>query len=234
VLVCPNCRSENVEGSSACQVCGRSLSPGDAPLRRVERPEVSERPQDELDVPPPRPTSRWRAVAVAAVLVLAVAGAGIWYSGRPEVCDGKFVSNLYPYCVTVPAGWTAATTRTPTGALDRFEPDTDGAAIVVRAGEAVPGTTTTQYAQGIRQTQEAFGVTLGPVQTLEVGDGTQAFGWQAVVQLDDGSILQQRMVALVRNGVGWRITLGGDSESFDEARFAFEELLATWDWNDTP
>jgi hypothetical protein len=234
VLVCPNCRSENVEGASVCQVCGRSLTPGDAALRRVERSEVAGPPEDELDVPPPRPQSRWRAVAVVSLLVLLVAGAGIWYSGRPEVCDGKFESRLYPYCVTVPAGWTAATTRTPTGALDRFEPDAAGAAIVVRAGEAVPGTTTTQYAQGIRQSQEAFGVTLGPVQTLEVGDGTQAFAWQAVVQLDDGSILQQRMVALVRDGVGWRITLGGDSESFDEARFAFEELLSTWDWNDTP
>jgi hypothetical protein len=234
VLVCPNCRSENVEGASVCQVCGRSLTPGDAVLRRVERSEVAGPPEDELDVPPPRPQSRWRAVAVVSLLVLLVAGAGIWYSGRPEVCDGKFESRLYPYCVTVPAGWTAATTRTPTGALDRFEPDAAGAAIVVRAGEAVPGTTTTQYAQGIRQSQEAFGVTLGPVQTLEVGDGTQAFAWQAVVQLDDGSILQQRMVALVRDGVGWRITLGGDTESFDEARFAFEELLSTWDWNDTP
>ncbi|MGH2653481.1 MAG: hypothetical protein ACRDHV_03910 [Actinomycetota bacterium] len=40
------------------------------------------------------------------------------------------------------------------------------------------------------------------------------------------------MVALVRNGVGWRITLGSDGESFDEARFALEEILATWDWND--
>ena len=80
----------------------------------------------------------------------------------------------------------AATTRTPTGALDRFEPRTDEAAIVVRAGEAVPGTTTIQYAQGIRQTQEAFGVTLGPVHTIEVGD-----------------------------------------------RFALEELLSTWDWNDS-
>jgi hypothetical protein len=234
VLVCPNCRSENVEGALVCQVCGRSLSPGAAPLRRVERSEATGRQEDELDVPAPRPTSRWRAVAAVSLVILVVAGAGIWYSGRPEVCDGKFESLLYPYCVMVPVGWTAATTRTPTGALDRFEPDTNGAAIVVRAGEAVPGTTTTQYAQGIRQTQEAFGVTLGPVQTLEVGDGTEAFAWQAVVEVDDGSILQQRMVALVRNGVGWRITLGGDSESFDEARFAFEELLSTWDWNDAP
>lgn len=84
---------------------------------------------------------------------------------------------------------------------------------MVRAGEVVPGTTTTQYGQGIRNSQEAFGVTLGPVQTIEVGDGTQAFAWQAAVQLDDGSIVQQRMVALVRDGVGWRITLGGNGET---------------------
>jgi hypothetical protein len=231
VLVCPNCRSENVEGALVCQGCGRSLSPGDAPLRRVERSETP--PEDELDVPAPRGTSPWPLIAVAIVLIAGVVGAGIWYTGRPDVCDGKFVSRLYPYCVTVPMGWSAASTRTPTGALDRFEPRSDGAAIVVRAGEAVPGTTTTQYAQGIRQSQEAFGVTLGPVQTIEVGDGTQAFAWQAAVQLDDGSILQQRMVALVRNGIGWRITLGSDGESFDEARFALEELLSTWDWNDS-
>jgi hypothetical protein len=232
VLVCPNCRAENVEGALICQVCGRSLAMSEAPLRRLERAEAEPAP-DALDVPSPRRTSAWPTIAVAAVLLVGVVGAGIWYSRRPEVCDGKFVSQLYPYCVSVPAGWTAATTRTPTGALDRFEPESDDAAIVVRAGEAVPGTTTIQYAQGIRQTQEAFGVTLGPVQTIQVGDGAEAFAWQAAVQLDDGSILQQRMVALVRNGIGWRITLGGDGESFDEARFAFEELLATWDWNDS-
>jgi hypothetical protein len=229
VLVCPTCRSENPEESSTCRACGRSLAPGEAPLRRAD---VREPTEDELDVPAPRAPSRWPAVAVLAVVILGASALGIWYSGRPGPCDGKFVSHLYPYCVSIPAGWTAATTRTPTGALDRFEPRADDAAIVVRAGEAVPGTTTTQYAQGIRNTQEAFGVTLGPVQTIEVGDGTQAFAWQAAVQRDDGSIVQQRMVALVRNGVGWRITLGGDGESFDEARFALEEVLATWDWND--
>jgi len=214
VLVCPSCRSENDEESSVCGVCGRSLAPGEAPLRRAD---AAEPPEDELDVPAPKPPSRWPA---------------IWYSGRPGACDGKYVSQLYPYCVSIPPGWSAATTRTPTGALDRFEPQGDEAAIVVRAGEAVPGTTTTQYAQGIRNSQEAFGVSLGPVQTIEVGDATQAFAWQASDQLDDGSIVQQRMVALVRNGVGWRITLGSDGESFDEARFALEEILASWDWND--
>ena len=232
MLVCPNCRSENVEGALVCQACGRSLAPDEGRLRRLERTEA-EPAGDELEVPAPRRTSPWPTIAVAVVLIAAVVGAGIWYAGRPEACDGKFISRLYPYCVSVPAGWTAATTRTPTGALDRFEPEADGAAIVVRAGEAVPGTTTLQYAQGIRQTQEALGVTLGPVQTMELGDGTEAFAWQAAVQLDDGSIIQQRLVALVRNGIGWRITLGGNGESFDEARFAFEELLATWDWNDT-
>ena len=231
MLVCPNCRSENVEGALVCQVCGRSMAPTEAPLRRIEREE--ERADDDLDLPAPKPPSRWPIVAVLAVIVLGAVAAGIWFSARSEPCDGKFISRLYPYCVTVPPGWTAATTRTPTGALDRFEPRTDDAAIVVRAGEAVPGTTTIQYAQGIRQTQEAFGVTLGPVQTIEVGEDAQAFAWQAAVELDDGSIVQQRMVALVRNGVGWRITLGGNGESFDEARFALEELLSTWDWNDS-
>jgi hypothetical protein len=153
VLVCPSCRSENDEESSVCRVCGRSLAPGEAPLRRAD---AAEPPEDELDVPAPKPPSRWPAIAALA----------------------------------------------------------------------------TQFAQGIRNTQEAFGVTLGPVQTIEVGDGTQAFAWQAAVQQDDGSIVQQRMVALVRDGVGWRITLGGDGDSFDEARFALEEILATWDWND--
>jgi hypothetical protein len=229
VLVCPSCRAENDEESSVCGVCGRSLAPGEAPLRRAD---AAEPPEDDLDVPAPKPPSRWPVIAALALVILAASAAWIWYSGRPGACDGKFVSRLYPYCVSIPPGWSAATTRTPTGALDRFEPQGDDAAIVVRAGEAVPGTTTTQYAQGIRNTQEAFGVALGPVQTIEVGDATQAFAWQAAVQQDDGSIVQQRMVALVRNGVGWRITLGGDGESFDEARFALEEILATWDWND--
>src|SRR5919109_4831719 len=172
------------------------MAPGSAPLRRMERAE--EAGQDELEVPAPRRSSPWPSILVGVVLIAGIVGARIWYSSRPQPCDGKFVSQLYPYCVTVPQGWAAATTRTPTGALDRFQPQSEGAAIVVRAGEAVPGTTTIQYAQGIRQTQETLGVTLGPVQTMELGDGTQAFAWQAAVQLDDGSILQQRMVALVR------------------------------------
>lgn len=230
MLVCPNCRSENAEGAQICEVCGRSLAPGETPFRRIERDE--EAASEDLGFPTPKPPKRWPVAVVLSVIVLGSVAGGIWYASRPEPCDGKFVSRLYPYCVAVPVGWTAATTRTPTGALDRFEPESEGAAIIVRAGEAIPGTTTIQYAQGIRQTQEAHGVALGPVQTIEVGDDTEAFAWQAAMEFEDGSILQQRIVALVRDGIGWRIALGGDTENFDEARFAFEELLATWDWND--
>lgn len=229
MLVCPHCRSENAEEATACQVCRRALEPTESHLRRTEG---TERLEDEFDLRPSRRPRAWPGILALVVLAAGLGGVWLWFSNRPSPCEGKFVSPLFGYCITIPAGWTGGSIRTPVGAIDRYEPEEPGAEVVVLAGEAVPGTTSEQYAQGIRSTQETLGVTVGPIQSVEVGEGTPAVAWQATVRADDGTILQQRTVALIRNGLGYRILLGGDGSIFDEARFAFEQILSSWGWND--
>jgi hypothetical protein len=224
VLVCPACRSENAEEAKFCSACGRALEPVHTPMR--SRPADRETP--DLDVPPPKPRSLVPLIVGLIVVGGLVAGWVVWSATRPDPCQGKFVSPLYPYCVEIPEGWTAATQRSPTGVFDRLTPRSDGAAVIVRAGEAVPGITTEQYADGLRTTQEAYGLSLGPPQTVEMGDGNQALGWQFTGQTDEGVIIHERNVVLVRNGIHWRVTLAGNAESFDEARPVFERLVQDW------
>jgi hypothetical protein len=100
----------------------------------------------------------------------------------------------------------------------------------VRSGEVAPGVDTTQYAQGFRTTQEAAGFAVGPPQSVPVGEEDVAMAWEISGNDTDLGVVRQRDVVFVRGTQGWRITLAGPAESFDEARVAFEEILASWGW----
>jgi hypothetical protein len=227
VLVCPNCRNENAEEARFCQVCGRSLEPVETQLRRSEASEV---PEDALDVKPPKPPSAIPGIIAVVLIVLGALGAGVWFAMRPSPCEGKFVSPLYGYCVAIPEGWTGGSIRTPVGATDLYRPRSREAVVQVRSGEVAPGVTTPQYAQGFRTTQEAAGFSVGPTQTVGVGDQDVGVAWEISGTDSDLGVVRQRDVVFVRGTQGWRITLAGPAETFDEARVAFEELLASWDW----
>jgi hypothetical protein len=224
VLVCPACRSENAEEAKFCSACGRALEP----VQTLMRSRPADREAPDLDVPPPKPRSLVPFIIGLVVLGGLVAVGAMVVASRPDPCQGKYVSQLYPYCVSIPEGWTASIQRSPTGVYDRLTPRSEDAAVIVRVGEAVPGITTEQYAEGLRTTQEAYGLNLGPPQAVEMGEGNPALAWQFSGQTDEGVIVQERNVVLVRNGLHWRVTLTGNAETFDEARPVFERLIQDW------
>jgi hypothetical protein len=201
----------------------------------VSRP----RPEEgatELDVPPPKQPSPLPGILALVVLGLALVGGAAWWLLRPEPtstladpCVGKFRSPLNPYCVEVPEGWTGRTIRTTTGALDTFRPSEESpdVGVVVQAGSVVPGVTTGIYAQDIRSTQEAVGLSLTPVRATRL-DGEIAVVWDFTARGQAGELIQQRHVVVVRGDLGWRITLTGEPEKVDEAAVPFSELLSTW------
>jgi hypothetical protein len=155
------------------------------------------------------------------------------FGESPEPCQGKFVSSLYGYCMEIPEGWTGGAVRTPIGAADHFQPPDAGVVVRVRSGEVVPGVNTVQYAQGFRSTEEALGLTVGPTQTVRVGEAATGLAWDASGDVPDWGPGIQREVVLVRGTEGWRITLLGRLENIDEARLALNIMLNTWSWRET-
>jgi hypothetical protein len=234
VLVCPHCRGENSEESRFCNRCGRELEPMQMAMVSRERSDGT----TELDMPPPKKPSPVFGIVVLVGLGLAIAGGVTWFALRPEPtsvaadrCQGKFESPLNPYCVLVPEGWRGRTVRTATGALDIFQPTSqEGVGVAVRAGTVVPGVTTGLYAQEIRSTQETAGLSLTDVQGIRVG-GEIGATWDFAARDGEGSLVQVRHVVVVRGDVGWRITLEGERDSFEEALAPFRQMLATWTFN---
>lgn len=237
MLVCPHCRGENAEEARFCNRCGRELEPLQTAM--VSRPQT-EGAVSELDMPPPKSPSPVFGVVMLGVLGLAIAGGLTWWVLRPspageaaaaDRCVGKFESPLNPYCVEVPEGWRGRTIRTATGALDVFTPIAEeDIGVAVRAGTVVPGVTTGLYAQEIRSTQETAGLSLTDVEGIRVG-GEVGATWDFAARDQEGSLVQVRHVVVVRGDVGWRITLEGDRESFEEAALPFQQMLATWTFN---
>jgi zinc-ribbon domain len=237
MVVCPNCRGENPEEARFCSRCGRNLEPTHVAL-------LSRSPTDEtateLDVPPPKRPSPIPGIVALVVLGLALVGGGLWWLLRPEPssstvadpCVGKFRSPLNPYCVEVPQGWTGRTVRTTTGALDTFRPREGDAevGVVVQAGSVVPGVTTGIYAQDLRSTQEAVGLSLTPVRATRL-DGEIAVVWDFTARGQAGELIQQRHVVVVRGELGWRITLTGEPDKVDEAAAPFSVILSTWEFD---
>jgi hypothetical protein len=229
MLVCPHCRNENAEDASVCRVCGRSLAPTEAQLRRAE---VTERDDDALDVEPPKPPSAWPVIAVIALLILGGAGFGIWYALRPNPCQGKYSSALFPYCAEIPQGWTGRSMLEGEGNVDRFETTTEDAVTIVQADPIIdPNSSTAQYAQQFRSNQSERGLSPslpGPVPI----DGEQAIGWDVTAETQDGQVVRLRDVVLVRGQLAWHIRLVAAADSYERARIDFEGMLESWHWDD--
>ena len=106
MLVCPSCRAANPEAAEVCDSCGKELRPTYLAIRSATRGAPV-----EIDLPPPRVFARWPRITALVVILAGAIGASVWFSVRPTPCDGKFASDQFDYCVTVPAGWTAAAAR---------------------------------------------------------------------------------------------------------------------------
>jgi hypothetical protein len=232
VVVCPSCRSENLEDSSVCRHCGNSLAPDSSPMRRLDRPE-QEDPQ--LDLLPARRSSAWPMVIVALVLGLGVLGWGLFSALRPNPCQGKYSSALFSYCAEIPEGWAGGSRFDPAGDIDRYQrlgaEDAGGAEATVEVNEVLdPTVSTQQYAQQFRTSQEADGLEPGPVQVIVI-DGQQAVAWNFSSPPEQGQTpLHVRDVITVRPDGAWQIRFVATDEGYEEARFAFEEMLVSWRW----
>ncbi|MDQ4005909.1 MAG: zinc ribbon domain-containing protein [Actinomycetota bacterium] len=230
MLVCPNCRNENLEDANFCRVCGRSLEALGSPMLRRERTE-GEEPDDELPSAPA--TSPWPTVVLVVVVGLGLAAWGLFRATAPNPCAGKYSSAYFSYCAEIPRGWTGGSQLSAEQDLDQFVPEAQQAeaATFVRIQEVLdPAIQTPQYVQQFRVSQEADG--LDPSRTeIVMLDGEEALAWNYALPGADGEPpLQLREVVVVRTEGAWRITLVATDDSYPDARIAFEEMLASWSW----
>jgi hypothetical protein len=234
VLVCPNCRTDNLEDSEVCRSCGRSLTPEASPMaRRPDRGGDEEEPQ--LDLPAPRRTSAWPLVIGIVVVGLALLGWGLFAAVQPNPCEGKYSSAHFSYCANIPSGWTGGSRFDPEGDLDRYqmlgEGGPGGAEATVKVSEVVDTTVSTQqYAQQFRTSQEANGLDLGPIDVILI-DGQQAVAWDFSSEGQGAQpSLHVRDVITVRPDGAWQIRFIATEEAYEQARLAFEAMLASWRW----
>ena len=235
MLVCPSCRSENAEDASVCRHCGNGLDPTSSPMRRVER-STEEEPQ--IDLMPARKTSAWPLVIAGLVVGLALLGWGLFSALRPNPCAGKYSSVLYGYCTVIPEGWAGGSRFQADGPLDRYQqlsPDgtePGGAEATVEVNQILdPSVTTQQYAQQFRTSQEADGLNPSEAELVMI-DGEQAVAWDfssPTGPQEEGS-LHVRDVIAVRADGAWQIRFVATEEAYEDARLAFEGMLATWRW----
>ena len=226
MIVCPACRNANDEGTEFCARCGRSLEPTASymmPTRRAsgERPHIEDAPQAA--------PSRWRAVVVLGAVVLGAVGVGTWLLLRPDPCRGtNFSSANFGYCLTVPEGWTAEPARFGSSVeLDQFAVPSQGATVLVEAVDLQQKDDLGGFADMVRQKDESAGLKPGPGRRTEI-DGVAAQVWDITIVSDAGTSYQMREVVVVKDQVGWRITLNDVADAFEEHAVPFDEMLRSW------
>lgn len=227
MIVCPNCRHVNEEEAAACASCGHSLDPGPALLLPMRRTGDG---LPQLEIKPPPTASPWRAVGVLGVVVAIAAGFLGWKLTKPDPCRGlDFSSDLFGYCVNVPAGWMAQPARVGSSVnLDQFSPASQSTAVLVEAVDLTEGTGLPQFADFVRQKDEAAGMTPGPARQITI-DGVAAQEWDITVSSTGSSkTFQEREVVVVRGQVGWRVIFNAPQDRFEQDAGPFQQLLDSW------
>lgn len=225
MIVCPNCRNSNEEDAAFCSRCGASLDPG--PTALMPRRDKGERPQ--IEVPPPPQPSRWRPILILGIAGALLIGAGAYLLFKPNPCRGtNFTSPRFGYCLEVPEGWTAEPAVFGGSAtLDQFTPPKDSATVLVEAHDLSSGATLSDWAGFVRQREQDAGLIPGPISNLSLG-GTQAEQWDVSATSDGGVAYTMRDVVVVRDNVGWRVTLNGAQGAFDQQSSPFRQMLRSW------
>lgn len=226
MLVCPTCRSENLEEARFCSSCGRSLAPEDAAMVRGPR---GDRLEELIDVPAATPRRPLRAIVALATVVVLAAGVAAWSALRPNPCTGKFTSEQFPYCVTVPKGWHGGAVELDEDTTaDAFRPRAEGATVLVLARQA-EGADTEAFAREQRTAQEAAGLFPSPTKPVEV-DGADGLAWGFTDTDADGKLLRERWVALVHGDEEWLIVISGPHRRVVRAMPKFDGMLSSWAW----
>jgi hypothetical protein len=226
VLVCPACRSENVEETQFCVRCGRSLIPEEGALRRLERPTEE---GALIDMPVPKQPSALPGILTLVGIVLVGSVFGLWYFLRPDPCSGKFSSAQFPYCLEVPAGWEGSRRTIQGTSADAYAPRAQLPVVLVIAGDSQPGADSLSYARAQRDALEADGLFPSQVERAEL-DGADALAWEMTTTDVDGTILRERRVTLVRDGQAWIILMVASQERYPQALDRFDAMLRTWSW----
>ncbi len=225
MIVCPSCRTLNDESAQLCSRCGRSLEPGASPMVSVRRT-GAELPA--LDIKTPKLPSRWRPIVVLGVLIGLIAGFVSWRLFRPDPCRGRnFTSNMFGYCLTVPAGWIPGRAQVGNVSLDQFSVPAQSTAVLVEAVDLAAGAQLSQFGDFVRGRDVQAGITPGSVQPTALG-GVPAEEWDMTVTAQSGNTFRLREVVAVRNEVGWRITLNDSVDGFDAHARVFQQMLASW------
>jgi hypothetical protein len=226
MIVCPHCRYANEEERTTCGQCGRSLEPGPSALAPQLLPQGG---RPILEVEKPKPPSKWRPVVIVGGLVFVMAALGGFFLFRPDPCRGtNFSSATFGYCLDVPEGWTAEPARFGADVtLDQFAPPTQSATVIVEAVDLEQGVALEQWSEFVRQQDADAGLTPGPPSETAV-DGATAQQWEVTATSDAGTDYRMREVVVVRDEVGWRITLNDVEESFPVSASTFEGMLESW------
>ncbi len=225
MIICPNCRNPNPEEAQSCNSCGRSLEPTAQGLMARRAP--SEKPK--IEIPEPKPPSRV-PFAIGVVLLSAVVAGGIGYLlFRPNLCEGtNFTSENFGYCLSVPKGWTAQPARVGSDAtLDQFSLPKESTTVLVEAVDLTQGTDLAGFSGFVRQKEQDAGLTPGPSEPTKV-DGIDAAFWDTEQTSDSGQSYRLREVVVVKNDVGWRITLNDLAEAFPDHEAPFQQMLNSW------
>jgi len=226
MIVCPHCRAVNEEDRETCLTCGRSLEPGPVALPPQRRPEsVAAVPE----LAHPKQPSRWRPYVIVGGLVVAVAAAGAFLLLRPDPCeDTNFTSEAFGYCLTVPDGWTAEPALFGADVtLDQFAPPTASTTVIVEAVDLEQGVGLDEWSGFVRQQDADAGLVPGPASEVIV-DGVTARQWDVTATSDAGTDYRMREVVLVRDEIGWRITLNDTEDRFELSAASLERMLDSW------
>jgi hypothetical protein len=226
MIVCPSCRTVNEEDLPFCAKCGRTLEPGPVMLA-PRRTDLAERVQLELKAPPKR--SKWKPVVVLGTMGLMLIGGGAFFLFRPDPCKGtNFTSDTFGYCLSVPEGWVAQPARFGTSAtLDQFAPPRATATVIVDAADLTDAAQLDQWAAFVRQKDQDAGLIPGRPTDLTL-DGVAAQQWDVSVTSDSGAGYTMREVVVVRDDVGWRVTLSDSSDGFASSAGTLKLMLESW------
>ena len=227
MIVCPNCRHLNDEEVAACASCGQSLEPGPSLMLPMRR---SGEGLPQLDIKPPPTASPWRAVGLLVVVLAIVGGFFAWKLTKPDPCRGlDFRSDLFGYCVNVPQGWSAQPAQVGGSVnLDQFSPATQSTVVLVEAHDLTNDMGLQQFADLVRQQDQAAGLKPGPAQLVTI-DGVDAQEWDiTAAPTGAGGSYQEREVVIVRGQVGWRAQLNSPQDRFQEDAGVFQQLLESW------
>ncbi len=181
-----------------------------------------------LEIARPKPHSKWRPLTLGG-LVVAVAAVGAFLLFRPDPCDDTdFTSEAFGYCLTVPDGWTAEPALFGGEVrLDQFAPTQASTTVIVEAVDLEEGTDLGQWATFVRQGDSDAGLVPGPASETVV-DGMAAQQWDLTATSDTGTDYRMREVVIVRDEIGWRITLNDTEERFDVSAVSLEGMLDSW------